>query len=419
MLQNRSLPEASNEAYRLGNAVLSPVASPAFSLAASVKDGVVYEGSAECGWGHFLEHMNMQRTAVHKSLMELTMSVESMGGRIEAYTERDDVVFHVTAPSWGLKRAFDTMRAIFSFSSFDDATAESERAIIRQEALRERASQRSHLTLRAESDLLEPSPAARYSLGTEESLAGATGERLSEYKRRVYCRENSFLTLCGGFDAAEAEDLCGEFYESLPKGEKRSAEISLSLGTGLKRRSYPCQSPPEQIQVVFGFGLDGEAGVTEAMLFNTLTGAGFSSLFYRRLRHELKLTYTTATFLRRYPGAGTFRLVFALNPRDMDRAEEAVFSTLDSIARGEISDEDMESAGNRLWGSTVMRLSNVHDYGAFMNRGLISLGKPRLIADFRREIEALGRDDMAKFAEKYMRRDNCSITRIGQSPQQP
>lgn len=406
-----SLNYSENTAFQKGNAVFSPIKASSFSLAVSVKDGPCYEAPEEDGWGHFIEHMNLQETSSFKSFSELSLAAEASGARLEAHTGRDEAVFHICAPSWALRDSFRIMKEIFTFHNFSRKASEGERKIIRQEALREEAMFRRHFPMKAEGFLLSPLPISRYGLGSEESLQAATAERLSEYKQKIYCRQNSFMSLCGQYDNCEAYELASEFFESLPDGKERTAENRLETGRGLERNESEAPSSEKQDLCVLGFRLPENAGRMESMLYNTLTGTGFSSLFYRKLRQEKQLVYTTASYLRRYPGCGTFRLFFSVNPSDYEEARKSSIEVIESIASGKTGTEDLESAKNRLWSSVVMRLSNIHDYGLFMNRNLIITGKARLLSDFKNELESITGKDLADFAASYINESNCTESR--------
>ncbi len=409
------LPEVENTAFRHGASVFSPCGGQAFSLAVSVKDGVVYESQEEWGWAHFLEHMNLQKTDEHKSLLDITMSLEAAGGKIAAFTRRDDAVFSITAPSWALIEAFKIMRAVFSFYDFEETDVDAERNIIFQEFDREKSQVASYYVLASEGELLSPSKASRYGLGNPESLHRASAAALADYKRKVYNKKNTFLSLVGNFDYDRAIDLASDFFSVLPDGEPRKNSDFAKLPEYKKVIFFETPGTARQIQTVIGFRLDEKAERMKAMLFNTLVGVGFSSLFYRKLRVENKLTYSTAAILKAYPGMGTFRLVFAVDPENFSKAKALAFETLEDVAELRISERDFELAKRRLWGSVVMKLSALEEYGYFINRNLLVTGRERLLTDFRSELSAISIEELADFASSYMTEKNSVISLIASS----
>jgi len=106
--------------------------SPVVSIQIWVKVGSGDESDKEAGICHFIEHMLFKGTEKRK-VREMAREIESLGGRINAYTSYDQTVYYVTIASRYGDIALEILADAIQHSIFDPIELEREREVILEE----------------------------------------------------------------------------------------------------------------------------------------------------------------------------------------------------------------------------------------------------------------------------------------------
>ena len=395
-----NLPKIENSAYSpFENVVFYPILLNSFSLQISVKDGVAWEKDDNFGWGHFLEHANLQGTDKYESFLHIAKTAETLGARLSAFTNKDSVTYGIHAPSWSLKEAFEIMTSVISHLNFSDEAVEEEKKIVFQEMQRDKSNFKDFASLLTENEILSPNAISRYSLGSEDSVNAISAEKLKSYKQNVYCKKNMSIMLCGGFDTLLAEELTAQMLDSLPLGEERCLRSFLIGKTFENCKYFACPSQSSQLRMIKYFRLSGfshEQWLTASVL-NILLGVGFSCLFYQKLRHEHKLVYTLATQMKLYSKTGLFRFIADLNPESAKLADELISGTFLSLDR--ISESELNLAKNKYWGDIALKLSDTNQLGNFVSRRFFLDGEIIHLSDIYRSLKSMTLSDIVEFVK--------------------
>ncbi len=388
-----------------------PIMTNSFALVVSVKDGAAWEEDDCSGYAHFLEHANFLRTDKYASFTEIACVAENLGVRFSAHTTRDSVVYWFYAPFWALEQVFDIASSVISFTDFEDELIEKEKNIIFQESERERGNTKLYFPVKAESMLLSPNPISRYALGTKESVESLNAHKLSAYKKRVYTRENINITLCGGFDSAEAEKLCGNLILNLPSSSVRKLRPYSSQNGDFGVKKFDSPSGSSQLQMILYWLLEDTAPKDWicSLVLNNLLGIGFSSLFYRRLRNEENLLYTFAVKQNTYEQVSNFRFIADIAPEKAHKCLEIVIETIMNLPK--TSAQDLLLAKNKVWGDIAFKLSEMQQYALFLNRREFLTSCGILIADLYNDLKALSLGELTDYVCRnfYAEKSLCSF----------
>ena len=88
-----------------------------------IKAGTRNESIGEEGLAHFCEHLCFKGTQRYNSY-SITNRLESVGGDINAFTNKEDTVFHAAVPQQHFMRAIDILTEIVFNSIFPQAETE-------------------------------------------------------------------------------------------------------------------------------------------------------------------------------------------------------------------------------------------------------------------------------------------------------
>ncbi|MDQ7824690.1 MAG: pitrilysin family protein [Candidatus Eremiobacteraeota bacterium] len=383
-----------------------------FSLIVSFHDGVAFEEDDEWGMAHFLEHLTLQGTPEYPSLTALSGVLEAQGGKISAFSTRDTVSYWAKVPSWALDDAFTLLGKVLAPAEFDDGKVASERSIVFSEIDRESSTFRLSHGLMAEGSLMAPSRISRYPLGSRESLGRFTAGQCAAYRKRVYCSENAFISGAGSYEESSLKRGLEGLVEALPCGEareRRDEKVHMVRRAPFSRFECPGIS---QVNLVAGWllAMESDEQWVVAGLLNTLLGTGFTSLLYRALREERRLTYLVSTQLRFYRRTGTFRISLDVKPEDAGEALEVIGGVIEKVKRGAFSGEELKAAQARMWGSLVLRLEDTYEYALFLNRRLGAAAGPMRLREVKDAIFSIEGSDLADCAASLLIDDRMLVS---------
>ncbi|MGN1244395.1 MAG: M16 family metallopeptidase, partial [Alloprevotella sp.] len=107
--------------------IYEPSDSPVLYCGIVVRAGTRHEEPADEGMAHFIEHMAFKGTE-RRSVWHITNGLERVGGELNAFTTKQETVYHATVLKDDFKRAADLLTDIVFHSVYrqDDITREVE-----------------------------------------------------------------------------------------------------------------------------------------------------------------------------------------------------------------------------------------------------------------------------------------------------
>jgi len=154
------------------------------SIGVWVRVGARYETPAESGMSHFLEHMVFKGTET-RDAYELALSLESVGGHLDAFTGREVTCFDARALDEHLDLAVEVLADLVLNPRLDPADVEKEKKVVLDEihTYEDTPDERIHDLF---ADVVWAGhPLGNRILGTQESVEAFTrGEVLDYHARR-------------------------------------------------------------------------------------------------------------------------------------------------------------------------------------------------------------------------------------------
>ena len=270
---------------------LLPVAgSPVTCLQFWCRAGSAVEQSQEHGMAHFLEHM------VFKGNEELPAGafdwqVEAHGGISNAATGFDDVHYHVLMPKEALPLACELLPQLVLKPEIraDDFVLE------RQVVLEELAQSEDQPEEQAFQQLLSLACGehayGRPILGKRELLLQQTPEQMQDFQRRHYCAESCAVSLSGGFELGDVEQLleASPLAELLSRTGAEPDRPALRVQPGLHSLELPRLESARLLMLWAAPPAHDLQALSGTDLLTTVLAEGRSSRLVRQLREEKQL----------------------------------------------------------------------------------------------------------------------------------
>lgn len=158
------------------------------------------------GIAHFVEH-TMFRGTRRKSANVINGYLDKLGGELNAYTTKEEIVLHATVLKEDIKRAAGLLFELATEPTFPDREVETERGVVLDEIISYKDNPAEDVYDRFESLLLKGSPLQTPILGTAASVKKITPEMLRSFVAQKFVPEKMAFTLVADLPEARMEKM--------------------------------------------------------------------------------------------------------------------------------------------------------------------------------------------------------------------
>lgn len=403
------------ERRTLGNGLV--VLAERRGLGPVVFAGVVYKvGSRDerpgiTGISHLLEHMMFKGTERYAK-GEISAIVERNGGELNAFTSEDITMYYevFSRDRWTLALEIEAER--MANLRIDPEELESERQVILEERVMYLDMPQVELGEELMAATFRESPYRWPIIGWESDIRAITREDLFTHYRRAYAPGNSVLVVVGDVDPAEvfaaAEKYFGGIKPAEPLDRRIPREPALRGATRVDLRR-PGNLAHFQL-LVRAPEIRTREAESLALLANLLSGT-------RTSRLDLALLETgKAGDVHVHYHAKSDPSVFGVSVESqpetsLEEIEEIVWAELEGIAKGPITDEEMERALNQVEASQVFSMQSPSNRG-FVLAWHESLGDVTYADAIVDRLKTLTKDELRASAAALFDRSRCGTGRL-------
>jgi len=382
------------------------------SIGAWVRVGARDEHNAEAGMSHFLEHMVFKGTET-RDAYQLALSLESVGGHLDAFTGREVTCFEARALDEHLDLALEVLADLVLHPRLDPGDVEKEKKVVLDEihTYEDTPDERIHDLF---ADVVWAGhPLGNRILGTRESVGAFTREGIARYHARRYGAQNLLLAIAGRFDWDHVVDQVSRRFGGVapgvrpegggvdPNGRdvvhhvKDLAQQYLCLGA----RGLPTGHPDRHALVVL----------------STMLGGGMSSRLFQRVREQEGLAYSVYTYADFYRDAGIFCAGMNVQPEHGRRAVALTCEEFERVIREGIPRAELDSVKAQLKGSLLLGLESTGNRMHRIARNELYEGRFVPVEELVRRVEQVQAQDVQRVASEIIARERLSLVALGPS----
>ncbi|MDQ3077743.1 MAG: insulinase family protein [Pseudomonadota bacterium] len=342
------------------------------------------EAEGKGGLAHLLEHM-VFKGARGRSARGIAEAIEDVGGSLNAWTARDQTVFHARtlAPDVGL--ALELIADLVRAPTLDEAELEREKLVILSE-LGE--------CLDAPDDLIHDhlfeaafgrQPLARPVLGREPTIRAISRTDCLDWLATQYRPERLVIAAAGKVDPQHILLLAEALFGDLdPVSPPAIDPACFQGGIRADKRSS------EQTHLAFAYpGLAASDPTAPALsLFAQAVGGGMSSRLFQELREDRGLAYSIYAWTQGYAETG----LFAVNlSTDKGRAAEAMALARDTVERAadDLTEAEIKRARAQVEAGLLMALETPQGRADSIARSIEIFGRIMTLDEMLAELRAV------------------------------
>ncbi len=383
------------------------------SFGAWVRAASLHEPREKMGLSHLLEHMVFKGTE-RRTAHEIALSLEALGGSLDAYTSREHTVYQGRVLDEHLRDAADVIGDIVFHPTLRDTDLALERKVILEEIGMVEDTP-DDLVFELHNELLWPDHPYGYSiLGTRETVTRLGTKDLEALHARAYHPGRLVVVASGNVEHERLLDvLTATGWADAPLGD-----------TGPLLSPPPVSAPPavrhveregEQTHIVAGTRAmaHGHPDRFAMLLLGTLLGGGMSSRLFQRVREELGLAYSVYTYSSFHADSGMHGVYVATAPESAGSALDAIRTELRSVVEAGLPADEIAMGRQQLKGQITLSLESVSSR-MYRAASVELYGEPyRSLDDLLALIDSVTDDDVARVAREYFEPDGLTVLSLG------
>lgn len=405
-----------------------PVVYCGYAVGAGTRDE---ELGREEGMAHFCEHITFKGTE-RRSSMQILGHLESVGGDLNAFTNKEETVYHAAVLKENIDRAVDLLTDIVFHSTYPQAEIDKEVEVIVDEIESYNDSPAELVYDLFENAVFGGHPLGHNILGTAEKLRRYTTADALRFTRRHYRPENSVFFAYGDVDfqklvrlleRANAADAAAESVAAVSLPPQQSA-ISDNSCCGGGKDTAAALLPPYVAQhiehhmdthlahVMLGtraYDVHDERRIALYLLNNILGGPGMTARLNVSLRERNALVYTVESMAQSYSDTGLWAVYFGCDPKNVKRCLRLIRRELDKVMQRPLSDAQLRAAKRQIRGQIGIACDSRESFALDFAKSYLHYGWRKDVTALCERIDALTAADLQRVAQDLFAEERLTM----------
>lgn len=364
-----------------------------------------YEGMA-----HFCEHVSFKGTKRRKS-WHISNALESVGGDLNAYTNKEDTVYYAAVLKEHTARAIDLLTDIVFYSTYPQAEIDKEVEVICDEIESYNDSPAELIYDEFENLLFANHALGHNILGTAERVRSFKTADAQHFTQRYYRPENSIFFLYGDVDFKRVvrllERATSDFAPSKPIIEPAlNQPLPPNMPDFIEKNHGTHQA---HVMVgTRGYDIHDKRRMSLYLLNNLLGGPGMNARLNLSLRERHGLVYTVESSMVSYCDTGVWAIYFGCDPKDVGRCLKLVHKELDRVIQKPLSDTQLRAVKKQIKGQIGVACDNRESFALDFGKSYLHYGWERDLNSLFRHIDEVTVESMQQVAAELMQQERLT-----------
>ena len=414
-----------------------------------INAGTRNEEPGEEGLAHFCEHVTFKGTERRKA-WHILNCLESVGGDLNAYTNKEGTVYYSAILKEHIARAVDLLSDIVFHSVYPQAEIDKEVEVICDEIESYNDSPAELIYDEFENILFKGSPLGHNILGTAEQVRSFKTEDALRFTRKLYRPDNAIFFAYGDIDFKKLVKLIQKALGECPKGrelacsadckstetptEERIAEETptvetpteemeagdanhkvqsskLNVQSKVAGQTIVMQKNTHQAHVMIGtraYDVNDDRRMPLYLLNNMLGGPGMNAKLNLALREHNGLVYTVESTMVAYGDTGTWSIYFGCDEHDVKRCLRLVRKELDKFMQKPLSDAQLKAAKKQIKGQIGVACDNRENFALDFGKSFLHYGWEKNVDRLYEQVDAITAAQIQAVAQELFDKDRLT-----------
>ena len=388
-----------------------------------INAGTRNEEPGEEGLAHFCEHVTFKGTERRKA-WHILNCLESVGGDLNAYTNKEGTVYYSAILKEHIARAVDLLTDIVFHSVYPQAEIDKEIEVICDEIESYNDSPAELIYDEFENIIFKGSPLGHNILGTAEQVRSFKTEDALRFTRKLYRPDNAIFFAYGDIDFKKLVRLLKKSFlseERRVKSEKfnspeAQAQFNIQHSTFNTQHSFEgqtivMQKNTHQAHVMIGtraYDVNDSRRMPLYLLNNMLGGPGMNAKLNLALREHNGLVYTVESTMVSYGDTGTWSIYFGCDEHDVKRCLRLVRKELDKFMQKPLSDAQLKAAKKQIKGQIGVACDNRENFALDFGKSFLHYGWEKNVDRLYEQVDEITAAQIQAVAQELFDKDRLT-----------
>ena len=422
-----------------------------------INAGTRNEEPGEEGLAHFCEHVTFKGTERRKA-WHILNCLESVGGDLNAYTNKEGTVYYSAILKEHIARAVDLLSDIVFHSVYPQAEIDKEVEVICDEIESYNDSPAELIYDEFENILFKGSPLGHNILGTAEQVRAFKTEDALRFTRKLYRPDNAIFFAYGDIDFKKLVKLLKTLnfehgtlnFMNSKTSETPAETLNLELGTLNFMNSKTSETPAAEMEagdanhkvqsskfkvqskevqskvagqtivmqknthqahVMIGtraYNVNDDRRMPLYLLNNMLGGPGMNAKLNLALREHNGLVYTVESTMVAYGDTGTWSIYFGCDEHDVKRCLRLVRKELDKFMQKPLSDAQLKAAKKQIKGQIGVACDNRENFALDFGKSFLHYGWEKNVDRLYEQVDEITAAQIQAVAQELFDKDRLT-----------
>jgi predicted Zn-dependent peptidase len=359
------------------------------------------------GIAHFWEHMAFKGTRKRKAFHILNR-LESLGGELNAYTDKEKILFFASLRDSYFERAVELLTDITFDSIFPERQIERERNVIMEEMAMYLDDPEDSLQDEFDNLVFAGHPLGMNILGREKTIKSFRRIDFQRFVRANVDTRKIIFSSVGNVAMEEVVKLAEKYMGHIPRMTSRKVRKGFS---GYRPKEVILRRDVKQARCAIGrtaYKISDEKRGPFYMLTNILGGSGMNSRLNMALREKRGYVYSIAAQFVPFTDTGLFVISFGTEPSQMAKSISLVKQEMKKLREEPLGKKQLAAAKEQIMGQIAMGEENNVSFMMMMARNLLDLGRIITLDELFTRVRDTSSDELMNVANEIFKEDKFS-----------
>lgn len=365
------------------------------------------ESPANQGIAHFWEHMAFKGTRKRKAF-HIINRLESLGGELNAYTDKEKILFYASLRDDYFERAIELLTDITFDSVFPASQIEKERQVILEEMSMYFDDPDDSLQDEFDQVVFGKHSLGMNILGTEKTVRTFKRKNFQQFIRENLDTKRIVFSCVGNIAMDKVIKLAEKYLGAIPKVSSTKKRTPFK---NYKPREVVLSRPVKQARCAVGrtaYSFTDERRSPFFMLTGILGGSGMNSRLNLALREKHGFVYSIGAQYVPFTDTGLFVISFGTEPSQLKRSIALVKQELKKLSHSPMGVKQLASSKEQLLGQIAMAEENNISFMMMMARNLLDQGRVTSLDEIFDRVKHTSAQQLQQLANEMFDEDKLS-----------
>lgn len=376
------------------------------------KAGARFDPVGKEGLSHFFEHLLMTRTEKYPERKDRMKALSSNGIDFNAYTTSEMAYYFNIQLAKDTEKSLSLLMDGLNSTIFKEEDLENEKGIILDEESRNRNNPSEYIWRISRQALWPKSKLARGFFGNQETISSINLKDIKSFFESFYRSDNALFVVVGQEDTEKIKKQIEKEYKPTGKGVKFKKESFLNPQLlNVEHRDI------DQVIVSISYRTSEASNTKDNTVLNfikTYLANSWTSRLIERLRMDQDITYWVSGETDNLSDTGLLSFNFSTKPEKVQTALDVIFEEIEKIKNGLIKTDYFEST-KKIYSFFIVRNNSMDPADILWWYGSAATAGEEIVtvSQYINKINAVTANDVQEIANKYLKKENLSVSMIG------